>query len=42
VHLRFLPDLWADIGPFRPPLAEDLMVPENESFADRRRRRSYA
>jgi hypothetical protein len=42
VHLRFLPDLRADVGPFRPPLAEDLMVPDKGSFADQRCRRSYA
>jgi hypothetical protein len=42
MHLRFLPDLRADVGPFGPPLAEDLMVPDNGSFADLRCRRSYA
>jgi len=30
-----LPDLWAEVGPFRPSLAEDLTVSDNESFADR-------
>ena len=35
MHLTLLPDLWAEVGPFRPSLAEDLTVSDNESFADR-------
>ena len=35
MHLTLLSDLWAEVGPFRPSLAEDLTVSDNESFADR-------
>jgi hypothetical protein len=35
VHLTLLPDPWAEVGPFGPSPAEDLTVPDNESFVDR-------